>query len=111
MDNKQIKWSGDIRYVESNSEKILESGGVYKILRNDGKQNKFTRIYVGKAEDLKSRYLNHLSASEENSCIKNNLNNNECYFRYTVLSREVDRQNLEVELLRKGKYECNMQGQ
>src|SRR3989338_5554792 len=108
MDNDQINCSGDIRYLESNSEKIPESGGVYKILRNDGKQNKLTRIYVGKAEDLKSRYLDHLSSNEENSCIKNNLNNNDCYFRYTLLSREEDRQYLEEKLLGEGKCICNV---
>lgn len=110
MDNHQ-KWSGDIRYIESNSSRITTSGGVYKILRNDGKEGYLTNVYVGKAEDLNSRYLDHLSANEENSCIKNNLNNNECYFRYTILSREEDRQNLEVKLLREGKYQCNVQGQ
>lgn len=110
MDN-QIKWSGNTRYLESNSSNIPAFGGVYLILRNDGKEGYLTNVYVGKAENLKSRYLDHLSVNEENSCIKNNLNNYECYFRYTILTREEDRQNLENRLLGIGKYQCNVQGQ
>ena len=111
MDNNKIKWSGNIKYDESYSSTIPTFGGVYLILRNDGKVGYLTNVYVGKAENLNSRYLDHLSANEGNSCIKNNLDNYECYFRYTILTREEDRQNLENRLLSVGKYQCNLQGQ
>jgi len=110
MDSSQIVWSRNIRYFGSNSARIPTSGGVYEILRNDGKVGYLTIIYVGKAEDLRKRYSDHLS-EEENPCIKRNLINNECYFRYVLLFREEDRQNLEEQLLGKAKYECNVQEQ
>jgi len=111
MDNSQIIWSNDIRYIELNSAIIPTSGGIYKILKNDRVNRRYTRVYVGKAENLQSRYNNHLSEYEENFCIRRNLKNEICYFRYALLSREEDRQNLEKQLLKEGTYQCNLQGQ
>jgi len=111
MDISQIAWSNDIRYVGSNSAMIPTSAGIYKILKNDRQDGKYTRVYVGKADNLNTRYNDHLSEFEENLCIKRNLKNYECYFRYALISREEDRQDLEQRLLREGNYECNVQGQ
>ena len=111
MVTDQIVWSDDIRYIDSNSERISTSGGVYMILRNDGVKGYLSNVYAGKAKNLRDRFLEHLSDEEKNTCIKNNLKNKECYFRYTVIYNEVGRQELEDQLLRNGKYECNVQGQ
>lgn len=111
MDTSQINWSDNIRYSTLNAAIIPTSAGIYKILRNDGEAGKKTRVYVGKADNLNTRYNNHLSEYEENFCIKRNLKNYECYFRYALVSREEDRQNYEEQLLMEGKYECNVQGQ
>ncbi len=111
MDTSQINWSNEIRYSESNSVIIPTSAGIYKILRNSGEAGKRTRVYVGKADNLNTRYNDHLSEYEQNLCIKRNLKNYECYFRYALVSREEDRQNYEAQLLREGTYECNVQGQ
>lgn len=111
MDTSKISWSDDVRYVEMNSAKVPTLGGVYKILRNDGENGKYTRIYVGKTDNLNTRYNEHLSDNEKNLCIKKNLKNNKCYFRYVIIPREQDRNDLEQQLLEEGKYECNVQGQ
>jgi len=111
MSCSNLNWSQDIRYLVSNSYLIPGSGGVYKVLRNDGVKGSLSRVYVGKAENLRSQYNRHLSDSEENICLKNNIRTKECYFRYALLSGEESRQNAESHLLETGKYECNIQGQ
>jgi excinuclease UvrABC nuclease subunit len=111
MNTASLKWSKDIHYSESNSALIPENGGVYKVLRDDGKVSKYSRVYVGKAKDLRKRYLEHLSVFEQNACLKRNLNNGNCYFRYTLVSLESDREELESQLLEDGYYECNKNGQ
>jgi len=111
MDTSSIIWSKSIKYIASNSSIIPTSGDIYEIMRDDPDKKYLTIIYVGKAEDLRKRYSDHLSEYEENPCIKRNLKNNECYFRYAVVSREEDRQDLEEQLLKEGNFECNVQGQ
>jgi len=111
MSCTNLKWSGDIRYLRLNSYRIPESGGLYKVLRNDGEKGKLTRVYVGKAINLRSQYERHFSDYEENVCLKNNIRNKECYFRYSLLAGEDNRQEAESHLLKTGKYECNVQGQ
>lgn len=111
MSCTDLKWSSDIRYLSSNSHLIPESGGIYKVLRDDGVETKLSRVYVGKADDLRSQYNRHLSDQEENSCLKNNIRTKECYFRYALLAGEDNRQNAEDHLLETGKYGCNTQGQ
>ena len=93
MNNQSLNWSDDIKYLSSNAVKIPESGGLYKVLRNDGENGKLTRVYLGKAENLRSQFNYHLSDSEENECLKRNVHNKECYFKYALLSGEDNRQN------------------
>lgn len=111
MSCTKLKWSEDIRYLKSNSYLIPEAGGLYKVLRNDREKGKLTRVYVGKAANLHSQYERHLSDYEENVCLKNNIRNRECYFRYSLLDGENNRQEAENHLLETGKYECNIRGQ
>lgn len=111
MSCTNLRWSSNIRYISVNSGRIPENGGVYKVLRDDGEEGKLARVYVGKAIDLRAQYTRHLSDYEENTCLRRNLNNEECYFKYALLSGEENRQNAETHLLNTGKYECNAQGQ
>jgi len=111
MSCTNLEWSDDIRYLNSNSYLVPEFGGIYKVLRNDGKENKLSRVYVGKAENLRSRYNRHLSEQEENICLRNNVQEKECYFRYALLAGEDNRKNAEDHLLKSNGYECNAQGQ
>jgi len=111
MSCTNLSWSYDIRYISSNAEKIPESGGIYKVLKDEGKSSEYTRVYIGKAANLRSQFSFHLSGNEENECLKRNIQNNQCYFRYALLEGENNRQDAESHLLKIGKYECNMQGQ
>ncbi len=86
---------------------IPENGGVYIILRNDNVPGSYTNVYVGKTNNLRSRFIEHLADSELNIQLKNNIRNTECYFRYLILSTEQERTNKEIELLRTFSWECN----
>lgn len=111
MSCNNLSWGEDVRYLPSNSQIIPESGGIYKVLRNDGEVGKLSRVYIGKTNSLRSRFLFHISSEEVNTCLKNNIQGKECYFRYALLTGEENRQNAENHLLSLGKYECNTQGQ
>jgi excinuclease UvrABC nuclease subunit len=100
-------WSNDIRYISANSSLITQSAGVYLVLKNDGVAGQLTNVYVGRADNLNVRYTQHLADSEANQCLKDNIRNNECYFRYLILGTEQDRSNKESELLRSFSWQCN----
>lgn len=102
-------WSNNLRYSSSNSQLIPQSGGVYEVLRNDNRPGLLTNVYVGKADDLNARYLQHLSDTETNQCLRENIRNNECYFRYALVATESDRVNIEGNLLQTFTWECNTQ--
>jgi len=104
---QNLKWSTSFRYTAGNSFKVPESGGIYKVLRDDGEKGKMTRVYVGRAFPLRKRYLEHLSPNEQNACLKRNLANEDCYFKYALLSGEDNRIAAESHLLEEGTYECN----
>lgn len=108
---ENLSWSEGIRYTEGESGKIPHQGGIYKVLRNDGKERSLTRVYVGKTDNLSARYLEHLSPSESNSCLRENIRGKECYFKFALLSGEENRDNTEDHLLKTGKYQCNIAGQ
>lgn len=107
MSCQNLKWSNSFRYKIANSGMVPENGGVYKVLRDDGEEGKMTRVYVGRALDLRKRYLEHLSSDEQNTCLKRNLANEVCYFKYALLSGEDNRIAAESHLLKDGSYECN----
>ncbi|OGD85917.1 hypothetical protein A3B51_01595 [Candidatus Curtissbacteria bacterium RIFCSPLOWO2_01_FULL_41_18] len=111
MSCQNLNWSGNIKYLASNADKVPESGGLYKVLRNDGVDGKLTRLYVGKAANLRNQFNFHLSDNEENECIRENVRNKECYFQYALQAGEDNRHAAENHLLETGKYECNTQGQ
>jgi len=108
MPCEDLKWSEDVRCKDSNSKDIPESAGVYKI-SVQLKNGKLRSIYVGQADNLKARFLQHLSTSEANPCIKKNVSDFVCYFRYTLVPRQEDRNAIEKHLLKRFSYECNQQ--
>jgi len=100
----KIKWS---EFLEQGQEtKIPNSPGVYEFqigLKSGGK----TRIYVGKADDLKAVFLTHFQKDEPNECLKNNLAKYKWYYRYAIITIKADREDAELGLFRKYTYECN----
>lgn len=103
----QLKWSDLNGFNENNVRNlVLIEGGVYRIYikMTDGK---YKVIYVGSAENLQKRLLEHLSTTEQNSKLKNMIERYITAFRFTYLSSESDRKNIEYTLFHHFKPECN----
>ena len=101
-----LKWSAFIGYEKWDSEKVPESKGVYKYfvrLEKGGRKI----IYVGEADNLRERAVQHLAKSEKNKCLKEKLDKIKWDFRYALLSLKADRQDAEQALYDKHKPKCN----
>ena len=101
-----LKWSEFVGYDAYNSNKIPEEKGVYEYfvkLNNGGSRI----VYVGQADDLRKRSVDHMLDSEPNESLKKKLKEKWWYFRYALLPLEADRQDAEQALYDKHKPECN----
>jgi len=102
-----LKWSAFIGYEDWDGQKIPESEGVYEyFVRVKGGGNRI--VYVGEADNLRKRTIEHLAESEANECLKRKLKDIKWNFRYAHLSIEADRQDAEQTLYDKHKPECNI---
>lgn len=98
------EWSGKLLYTEETVKKCAPtSGGVY--LLEDSRV-----FYVGQSDNLERRLLEHLGSSEQNACIKRHIRDYTCYFYFTRISSQSDRDRIEQELISKYKPSCNEQG-
>jgi excinuclease UvrABC nuclease subunit len=70
------------------------------------KSGKWVCYYVGKAEDLESRLLDHLSSNEPNFCIKENIKY-KCGFMWLSITTDSERSGAEKFLYDTLKPECN----
>lgn len=103
-----ISWSKPIRVLPSNREAIPQAAGVYEILVQMRGGNR-KRLYVGSAENLRVRYLQHIQGDEPNPCLGENLRRYICWFRFAVVEDERERLDAKRELHAKyeAEYECN----
>jgi len=102
--NIKINWS---KFLEKgHEEEVPNSPGVYEFYVGL-KSGEKTRIYVGKADDLKAVFSAHFQDDEPNECLKNNLAKYKWYYRYAILTIKADREDAELGLYRKHNYECN----
>ncbi len=103
----QIIWSTFQRLIEENVNRYVpKDSGVYLLwvkLKND----KWRCYYAGQATDLKSRLFEHLSNNEENTCIKNNVQNYISGYEYAKISLQSDRDSIEKFLYDYYKPSCN----
>lgn len=100
-------WEGVCEYEENNSYIIPQEGGVYEILVKNKNSGRFMRGYVGQAENLHKRYLEHLSDEEENSKIRESVREYVCGFDYALIGGEDDRKDAEKALYEKYDYAWN----
>jgi len=109
MENWTLTWTKLTALTEGIINSIpTDKSGVYRLSykSNDGNYYVF---YVGQAEDIKKRLLEHLSVYEENECIKDHLRTKECFFRYAVITRKNVRDATERAAYREYKPSCNYQ--
>jgi len=102
-----VKWSSFLRLTEENVQRFVpNSAGVY-LLWVRLKNEKWRCYYVGQCVNLEDRLLEHLSASEPNSCIKNNVQKYISGFEYAKVERKRDRDGIEKFLYDYYSLECN----
>jgi len=105
----QVTWATFQKLNVGNIVKnVPESAGVY-LLWVQLKDEKWKCYYVGKAENLQARLLEHCSANEENDCIKNNVQNHISGYEFAKISKQSDRDGIEKFLYDQYKTECNKQ--
>lgn len=83
-------------------------GGIYRLI-NKGTDGKFYVFYVGQANDLEARLLDHLASWEPNTCIKNKVRSLECHFRFARVPTKAERDRLEAQEVREYQPACNTQ--
>jgi len=93
-------------YIESGVRRYApKSAGVYALWVNY-KSGKWGCFYGGKADNLESRLLDHLSTDEPNECIKANVKY-KCGFMWIEITTEAERSGAEKYLYDSMKPECN----
>lgn len=94
-------------YTESEVKKhVTEKAGVY-LLWFKLETGKWKCFYVGKADNLRARLLDHLLDDEENECIKNRVTKHICGFEYAKVPKESDRKGIEKFLYDHYSPGCN----
>ena len=88
------------------NELVTDDGGIYMIGTGPTYVT-FRRIYVGKAKNLKTRLLEHLSDGGVDTCIKKYVRENHSSFYYCYVNNERDRKNIEYTLYKQSPPECN----
>jgi excinuclease UvrABC nuclease subunit len=79
------------------------SGGVYALWYKTGRWGCY---YVGKADNVQKRLLEHLSDKEENPCIKKK-RGSKCVFDWMLILTENEKSGAEKYLYDKLQPECN----
>ncbi len=105
----QITWSIFQRLnIENASKSVTNQAGIY-LLWVQLKTEKWKCYYVGQAENLQERLLDHCSQDEQNDCIKNNVQNYVSGYEYAKVSRQAERDGIQKYLYDNLKHECNKQ--
>lgn len=108
MTKMQITWSGFYsNYTESTvKNNVPEKAGIY-LLWVKLTNGKWRCFYVGQADNLKTRLLQHLSDNEKNECIKTKVSKYTCGFEFALVGKQTDRDGIEKYLYDYYKPECN----
>ena len=98
-------WSLKYEYTEDKVNKVVpKQAGVYMLMYDS---TKYYVFYVGQANNLERRLLEHLYDSEPDLCIKRHLREHTCYCMWLEVSSQSERDKLEQALISKYKPSCN----
>jgi excinuclease UvrABC nuclease subunit len=104
--NKELVPFGHLKHPEN----ITEKAGVYIVSRYRSSDDKQEVKYVGKAEDLRKRAMQHWSESEENEDLKKCIHARvSIMFYYAEVSVDSDRDGIEAYLFQTFSPSCNTQ--
>jgi excinuclease UvrABC nuclease subunit len=109
MAKMQVPWSGfygDYNEATVNNN-VPEKAGIY-LLWVKLKNGKWQCFYVGQADNLRIRLLQHLSDNEKNKCIKTNVSDFLCGFEFALVGRQAERDGLEKYIYEFYSPECNI---
>lgn len=108
MKKKSVVWSTfQESFTEANVKLNAPKGAGIYILWVRLKTKKWSCYYVGQASNLQSRLLDHLSDSEENKCIKDNVSKYTSGFEFTPVANADERDGIELFLYDHYSPECN----
>jgi len=102
-----INWSERIEYYNEKKDDVPKEQGVYEIQGYMSNENEYTRRYVGSTDNLRNRFLQHLSDNEPNEKIKNFLREKKPFFRFTKTDDESMSKDIEKGLYDKHKHTLN----
>lgn len=102
----QLNWTERIPLAQSGVNRIKAISGVYRLINYNRTDNKYYVYYVGQADNLNSRIIQHLSGNETNKSCQKYLDNYTCYFRAAAISGQANRDGAEVSLYNKFKPTC-----
>jgi excinuclease UvrABC nuclease subunit len=103
-----LRWSRRIRWVGENATAVPQKAGVYTLITKHA-DGKYYRDYVGQSENLVHRFLEHLSPSEPNGCVRRKLHDEVAYFRYALVASKDERLDAEQALYDSYGPTCNEQ--
>lgn len=107
MEKWTLAWTKLTELTETSIKAITNNlPGVYRLSYKADDGNYYI-FYVGQAEDLKKRLLEHLSPSENNVCIRNYLNKKTCRFRYAKVTNSNIRNAAERQMYKQYEPSCN----
>ena len=107
MENWTLTWTKLTELSDSSVKKLADNlAGVYRFSYKSDDDNYYI-FYVGKAEDIKGRLLEHLSSAEKNVCIKNYLASKKCFFRYAKITKTYIRDAVEKQMYKQYEPSCN----
>ncbi len=93
-----VSWIGFQELIASDiSSKVQERPGVYRLVEPHS-DTAIWPFYVGQADDLQRRLLQHVSNSEENACIKRTISEKKCKFKFAYVQPQKDRDDIERTL-------------
>ena len=107
MENWTLTWTKLTSLDNPSIDTLPDSlPGVYRLSYKAEDDNYYV-FYIGKAEDIKIRLLQHLSSSETNVCIKNYIGTKDCFFRYAKITKSYIRDAAEKQMYKQYEPTCN----
>lgn len=107
MENWSLTWTKLTELTKSSVQALADNmPGVYR-LSYKADDDKYYVYYVGKAEDIKDRLLEHLSSGEKNICIRNYLSGKSCFFRFANVTKSYIRDAAERQMYKHYEPTCN----
>ena len=100
----KVTWSEKVEYLTNNTGSIPSTGGVYEIQGRKKTDGGYTRRYVGRSDNLKQTYSEHLSNGESNEKLRQFLKEKRAFFRYVKITSDQTRKDLESGLYSKYRH-------